>query len=431
MREEVTVVSIEIGGNRRMIFNIKILRWMVGFMIFMAFTSQFISEKASAQEHLFIEDGNYQVELSFSSLEGEQQESIFSKEATLVVKNGLYQLTLTTNNPKTIKHVQIQQFGKEWSATLNHTENLVQFDIEEGTSPFKINGLFLLPDEENAVSFTEHLTILFDSLTENAIDVEEETEVEQSKREWTLDYLLLEDGQNKPSIMNTYVNPTAKIIEIAGNYTVQLTILKPHWVTRITMEQDGEQLEPTIISHVEDKKVLQFDIKEIKTLQRLYVQVDIPELAYHHQYFVNLQFNQEQIADYFGEVLKIENPAQPEIEEHSQGATPAKITAPVQEINTPARQSIPINKPILTLPEEPRLAFNRTLDEEIDAITEEAQHEQVIEDTVESMLMKDDSKSKLGRLDLLKILFLFSICLLSGFMFVRRLKKAKPKNSTD
>lgn len=431
MGEGVTVALIEIGGNRRMSVNKKFLRWMVGFIIFMAFSSQLICEKAFAQEYSSIEDGNYQVELSFSSFEGEQQESIFSKEATLIVKNGLYQLTLTTIYPKNIKDVQIQQLGKEWPATLNQTENLVQFDIADATSPFIINGSFLLPDEENAISFTEHLTILIDSLTKKVADVEEKTEVEQSKREWTLDYLLLEDGQNKPSIMNTYVNPTAKIIEIAGKYTMQLTILKPHWVTRITMEQDGEQLEPTIISHVEDKKVVQFDIKEIETLQRLYVQVDIPELAYHHQYFVNLQFNQEQIADYFGEILKIENPALPEIEELSQGSTPAKITVPIQEINTPALQSIPINKPILTLPEEPRLAFDRTLDEEIDVITEEAQQEQIIEETVESMPMTDDSKSKFERLDQLKILFLLAICLLSGFMFVRRLKKAKQKNSTD
>lgn len=412
-----------------MIVNKKFLLWMVVFIIFMAFSSQLIWKKAYAQENLFIEDGHYQVELSFSSLESEQQESFFSKEATLTVKNGLYQLSLKTINPKIIKDVQILQLGREWAATLKQTGNLVQFDITDVTSPFTINGTSLLSSEENAISFTEHLTILVASLRENEFDVEEKTEVEQSKTEWTFDYLLLEDRKNKPSIMNTYVNPTAKIIEIAGKYYMQMTILKSHWVTSITMEQEGEQLEPILISHAEDMRVVQFEIKDVETPQRLYVQVDIPELAYHHQYFVNLQFNKEQVANFLGKSLNIENPVQPEIEDLSQGSPQVKITAPVKDVIAPATRSTP--KTIHTLPEEERLVFDRTLDEEIVEVTEEAQQEKVIEDQTDRKPITDDTKSQLAQLDKMKILLLLVICLFSAFMFIRRLKNTKRKKSTD
>lgn len=448
MREGVTVVSIEIGGNSMKRLNRKALLGVVVCTIFMAFPSQFIWTNAHAQEEEILEAGNYQIELSFSSLESEQQESFFSKEATLIVKNGLYQLALKMIYPDIITDIQIVQLEKTLPSTLDQTENLVQFDINDITRPFTINGTAVLPFEEKEILFQEQLTINVDSLKVNGpiieeqppVSSEEETndeQVEQTKKEWSLDYLLLEDGKNKPSIMNTYVNPTAKIIELAGNYYVQLTILKSHWVTSLTVEQQGELVEPTLVSLVDNVRVIQFEVKDVEKLQRLNVKVDIPELAYHHQYFVDLQFNKEQVADFLGNPLESTKPEQPEKEDITKVPEQVIVKAPIKDLT--AMVIKPTTIPLTTLttkninntPEAEQLAFDRTLDEVVEQITEETQQEEVTEAKTISKGITDDTNQQLAQLDKIKILLLIVICLLSGFMLIRRLKNAKLKKSTD
>lgn len=445
MREGVTVVSIEIGGNRMMRLNRKALLWLVVCTIIMAFPSRFIWKNARAQEELVIEDGNYQVELSFSSLISEQQESFFSKEATLTVKNGLSHLILKMNYPDIITDIQIVQLEKTLPSTLNQTENLVQFDINEVTRPFTINGTAVLPFEEKEILFTEQLTINVDSLKINGPIIEEQPagsseeetndeEIEQPKKEWSLDYLLLEDRKNKPSIMNTYVHPTAKIIELAGNNYVQMTILKSHWVTSLTVEQQGELVEPTLISLVDNVRVVQFEVKDFEKLQRLYVKVDIPELAYHHQYFVELQFNKEQVANILGKPLES---TKSEKEDVLKVQEEVVIKAPVKDLKaivtrpTTIPLTTPTTKNVNTLSETEQLAFDRTLDEAVEEFTEETQQKEISEATTVKKKITGDTEQKLAQLDKIKILLLIVICVLSGFMFIRRLKNAKLKKSTD
>lgn len=417
--------------------NRKAFLWVVICAIFMAFPSQLIWTNAWASERLVIEDGHYQVELSFPLLEEEQRDSFFGKEATLIVKNGLYQMNMPMLYPDIITDLQIIQQDNILPSQLNKTENLVQFDMNDITSPFTINGTVMLPFEEEVMPFTEQLTINMDSLKLNEPTIEEKPpansdeetddgQVEQTKKEWFLDYVLLEDGKTEPSMMNTYVNPIAKIIELEDKYYAQLTILKSHWITSLTVGQQGEQVEPTLISLVDDVRVVQFEVNDFEKLQRLWVKVDIPELTYHHQYFVDLQFDKEQVANFLGKPLE---PSKPKQEDTSIVPEQVIVKEPAKDLVAIMTRPVetPKTKLFTATLDEDLLAFDRTLDEEKENVTEEKQQEEVTEGTTIKQEITDGTEQQLAQLDKLKIVLLIVICLLSGILLIRRLKNAKQK----
>ena len=392
--------------------------------IFMAFPSQSIAAYAQAQEGLVIDDGKYQIELSFPTLEDEQQDSFFSKEATLIVKNGLYQLSLPMYYPDIITDLQIVQLEKIVPSKLDKIENLVQFDLYDLTQPMTINGTAKLPFEEGVISFTEQLTITIDSLKlleesppSNSIEEPSVDQEVQPEKEWILDYVLLADGKAEPSMMNTYVHPTATIIEKDDKYYAQMTILNADWVTSFTVEQQGQQVEPKEVSLIDNSRVVEFEVTDFEKLQRMWIEVTITELAYHHQYFVDLQFDKEQVATFLGKTTEAENARQPA---ESIPSVPTKEIATI--VTEPA--NAPITKVLIAAPEENRLAFDRTLDEdEVDA-TEEIQQENVIEETATEQVI-DNTQQQIAQLDKVKIVLLVAICLLSGLLLIRRIKSAK------
>lgn len=110
--------------------------------------------------------------------------------------------------------------------------------------------------------------------------------------------------------MNTYVNPVAKMIKKDGKYYAQMTILKSAWVTGLTVDQRGQQAEPTLVSDVENERIVEFEVVDLERPLRMWVQVDIPEIAYHHQYFVDLQFDEQQVANILEKPIETEPPKQ-------------------------------------------------------------------------------------------------------------------------
>ncbi|CAM5550753.1 NEAT domain-containing protein OS=Lysinibacillus sphaericus OX=1421 GN=LS41612_19165 PE=4 SV=1 [Lysinibacillus sphaericus] len=117
-------------------------------------------------------------------------------------------------------------------------------DLKE---PIRIKGLVASELEQESRPFAQEFQIRVKAPSE---EIEQNTEIAESvpEKEWSIDYILYVDGKKEPSIMNTYVNPVAKIIEKNGSYFAQMTILKSSWVTSLTVEQLGEQVAPTLVS---------------------------------------------------------------------------------------------------------------------------------------------------------------------------------------
>lgn len=383
-------------------------------------------------EETIIENGSYQVELSFSSIEG-LGENIFSEVATLDVKNGQYKLELTLEKPWIVTDIQMKQLDDEITSTVVR-ENLVQFDVKDIHRPIRVNGVVYTTTEES-LPFSQELHINAQTLTQlnketvPDTDNEKATSKDTVSEERTLNYVLLVDGKNEPSIMNTYVNPQAKIIEKDGIYYAQMTILKSAWVTGITVDQQGNQIEPKVVSIVDNVKIVEFAVNDFEQPIRMWVKVDIPELSYYHQYFVNLKFDQQQVAKLFSKPSEVKpseqvNSVKPEVV-HKEVEKQSPVIMVEESISKAALPTQPSVQP--TMPKEEQLAFDRTFDAPTKDDVKEGAEEAEIKEEITTKKPMQDSKTdqQLAQLNVVKVILLIGVCILSGLLLVRRIKYSK------
>jgi len=412
--------------------------------IFTVFPFQFMWNTAKAEGYKTISDGTYQVELSFLPLEFIEQKAIFNEEATLLVREGTYTLAMLLNHDNVLSIDTVNQLNENISFLVNRTENLVQVDLNDLQQSFEVKGTFKLLDEP--IQFLQQITIEKNSLpvTEEDLppiivpDVEIEKPkpskpVIEVKPKVLLNYLLLTDGTDKASIMNTYVDPVVELIKKEDKNFAEMKILKSSWIKGLTIDFRDKMIEPKTISLVDDIRVIQFQVENLKKNIRMWVKVDIPDIGYHHQYYVQLQFDKKQVDKFLGESVQAEKPPV--------NKPPVKI----DKINSPEPQitkSPPLpEKPSLQLAETPvstnvkkegvpkrgvpeeSIAFDRSLDEVLNdnKITVESE----INKNQEVKLDKTATTSQIAPLDKIKIGLLSIASLLSGILLVRRIKNAK------
>ncbi len=395
--------------------------------------SIFMQAKA---ENLGIIDGSYQVELSFSPIEG-FEENLFKHKATLTVKDGQYQLALVLEQPYSVRDIHIEQLGNEISWTQD-IENLVQFDVLALQDPIVIKGHVELAPEEPYISFTQEIQIEMAGLTptvpqeENKTDDAENLVVEETKGlEWAVDYVLLADGKNEPSIMNNYVNPIAKVIEKDGRYYVQMTILQSAWVTGLQVDDKGNQIEPKQVSLLDNVRIVEFEVEDLTQPLRMWVKIDIPDISYHHQYFVQLAFNQKQIASLLHKPFNDEESTKQVVQDKLVDTVKEQVQKPQVQISkaslsSKATQTLPAIQSPLLIPKEEKLTFDRTLDEPTDKALEESEDSKTKEETTDKIVVKKTvAEQPIEPLNIVKIIGLIVICLVSGWLLIKRIRKTK------
>lgn len=395
--------------------------------------SIFMQAKA---ENLGIIDGSYQVELSFSPIEG-FEENLFKHKATLTVKDGQYQLALALEQPYSVRDIHIEQLGNEISWTQD-IENLVQFDVSALQDPIVIKGNIELSAEESYFAFTQELRIEMAGLIptvpqeENKTDDAENVVVEETKgQEWTVDYVLLADGKNEPSMMNNYVNPTAKVIEKDGRYYAQMTILQSAWVTGLQVDYKGNQIEPKQVSLLDNVRIVEFEVEDLTQPLRMWVKIDIPDISYYHQYYVQLAFNQKQVALLLQKPIN-EKPTTQVVLDKSVETVKGQVQKPQAQISkesvsSKVTQTLPAIQSLLLIPREEKLTFDRTLDEPTDETLDETlEDSQTMEETTDNKVVKNTTAEQLIEpLNIVKIIGLIVICLVSGWLLIKRIRKTK------
>ncbi|MFJ7916158.1 MULTISPECIES: NEAT domain-containing protein [unclassified Lysinibacillus] len=396
--------------------------------------------QAKAEESV-LENGSYQVELSFSSLDG-GKDNIFSELATIDVKNGQYSLNLAIKKPLSIRDLHIEQQENKLSSNVQ-TENLVQFDVKDLHRPIIIKGEVAFSSSEEYVPFSKELQLQLTTLSTIVQKDEEvipENEIDESiseeiyDKEWSMNYVLLVDGKNEQSIMNTYVNPVAEIKEKNGKYYAHMTILKSNWITGLTVDKQGKQVEPKFISLVDNARIVEFEISNFEKPIRMWVKVDIPEMSYHHQYFVNLKFDQQQVAKFLSKP-SVTAPSTQVASEKQPVIVKEKVKkAPLETQHEPVKPTqlsrpMPSFQPTVTVPKEERLAFDRTLDAPIED-EDDAEKADVKEETTEKVAKDSKVDQQLAQLNIVKIVLLVVICILSGWSLVSRFKNAR-KDATE
>lgn len=409
---------------------------VVIFSIILFFFSPSLFLQAKAEDSA-IADGSYQVELSFSPIEGFEG-SLFKDVAMLSVKNEHYQLTMALEELSPISDIHIEQLGHELSFTLDKIENLVQFDVLALQQPIIINGSIELATEEQYASFSQELHLNMQTLSPNISQGEDDKEVVEeidaegiTGQEWALNYVLMVDGKQEPSIMNSYVKPVAKVIEKDGRYYAQMTILQSAWVTGLKVDYKGEQVEPKQLSLLDNVRIVEFEVEDLAQALRMWVKIDIPDISYHHQYFVQLVFDETQVAKVLDKPSKV-TASKPVVSDKAadrvvkEQVKKTSIQANIVEEKNSAKSEEPTSQTMLVVPLDEKLAFDRTLDESVDK-GEEDEPEEDIKDvaTTEKVMNTSTTPQQIEPLNIVKIILLIVICLVSGWLLIRRLKKQK------
>ncbi|GLC87707.1 NEAT domain-containing protein [Lysinibacillus piscis] len=385
-----------------MILHNNLIRVTICSVVLCLLVSPFLYLQVKA-ETAIVGDGHYQVELSFSQIDG-QQENMLQESATLDINDGQYQLSVWLVQPELVRDLAIEQLGQTTPIHINTIENLVQFDVADIEQPIIIHGL-----KENT-PFSQSFQI-------KRLPSSQDTPIEG----WDMEYTLLMDGKEEPSIMNSYVEPVAKIIERNGSYFARMTILQSAWVTGLMVNQQ----EPTLISLVNNVRIVEFPIADLTKSVRMWVQVDIPDIAYHHQYFVHFLLNQQQVAN------RLQQPQPTEQEVVEQKPSPTKemgqptIKAVTQKIKSSipiVRQELQMVQPIASTVEEEQLAFDRTIDETATAQERDEQEPVVAQEEQVEKKVERPKQEKMP-MDMMKIVLLVGLCVVSGGLLIYRMKK--------
>ncbi|ARF14331.1 NEAT domain-containing protein [Sporosarcina ureae] len=372
----------------------------------------------NANEGKEIANDVYQVELSFLPHEAEGTNILFTKQATLTVKEGRYTLSIAAKKDHILMQITAVQQGNKTSTRLDRTENLVQFDIEDVQQKIELTGTYRLPKEHAQQSFSYEVLI-----KEQSLPPFDQIQPAQSIQpgDDTVHYRLLSDG--KPSALNDYVNQVLHVIKRDNRYFAQLEILQPSKVKGFTVEQQGNLVEPKVVSQ-NKTRIVQFEVEDFQKGTRIWMKVKESENSHVQEEFLQIAFNQQQIAKFLNKVPsnnKAVSSLTKRTEQPKNPTTPFKQNTNEKEKNIEKSSEEKEQKqdelpPLLP---EVQLEFDRSVD---DVKEEPAEVVTQVASEPEELATHAQDEQTIP-FDIIKMGILFTLCMLSGVLLIRRLLK--------
>lgn len=395
------------------------MKRMVLFPLLLLLISAWLPfHSVTANERKEVVNDVYQVELSFLSHEAEDTNVLFTKQATLTVKEDRYTLSIAAKNDHILTQITAVQQGIKTSTRLDRAENLVQFDIEDVQHKIELTGTYRLPKEHALQSFSYEVLIEEQSLP--TFDHVQPVKSIQSGDD-TIHYRLLSDG--KPSAMNEYVNPVLRIVTRDNQYFAQLEIIQPSKVKGFTVEQQGNLVEPKVISQ-NKSRIVEFEVEDFQKGTRIWMKVKESENSHVQEEFLQIAYSQQQIAKYLSKVPsnnKAISSLTKRTEQPEKNTTPTKQTTNEKEkkIEKSTVEKVQKQDELPPLLPEVQLEFDRTVDdvkeEPAEVVTQVASEPQELEPPVQD--------KQTIPFDIMKMGILFTLCSLSGVLLIRRLLK--------
>ncbi|PIC79766.1 hypothetical protein CSV75_11290 [Sporosarcina sp. P18a] len=368
----------------------------------------------------------YHVELSFLSDEAEGANFLFTKQATLTVKEDRYTLSISAKKDHILTQITAMQQGNKTSTRLDRAENLVQFDIQDMHQKIELTGTYRLGKESTQQSFSYEVLIQGQSLSK--IDRNQPAKSIQSGDD-TVHYRLLSDG--KPSAMNEYVNPVLRIVTRDNRYFAQLEILQPSKVKGFTVEQHGDLVEPKVVSQ-NKTRIVQFEIEDFHKGTRVWMKVEDSENLHVGEAFLQIAFDPQQTAKFLSKVPsnnKAVSSLTKRTEQPRETTTPPKQTMTENEkkIEKPSEEKEQKQDELPSLLPEAQLEFDRTGD---DVKEEPAKVVAQVANEPEELAIHVQDEQTIP-FDTMKIGVLFTLCILSGVLLIRRLTKKNNVTSNE
>lgn len=380
----------------------------------------------NANERKEIAHDVYQVELSFLSNEAEGTNILFTKQATLTVKEDRYTLSISAKNDHILTQVTAVQQGNKTSTRLDRAENLVQFDIQDIHQKIELTGKYRLGKENTQQSFSYEVLIQEQSLA--TIDQNQPAQSIQPGDN-TVHYRLLSDG--KPSAMNDYVNPVLRVVTRDNRYFAQLEILQPSKVKGFTVEQQGNLMEPKVVSQ-NKTRIVQFEVEDFEKGTHIWMKVEDAENSHVQEDFLQIAFDQQQIAKFLNKVPsdnKAVSSLTKRTEQPKKPTTSTKQTTIEKEkkIEKSSEEKEQKQDELPPLLPEAQLEFDRTVD---DVKEEPAEVVAQVASEPEELAIHVQDEQTIP-FDTMKIGILFTLCILSAILLIRRLTKKNNVTSNE
>ncbi|MEN0665443.1 NEAT domain-containing protein [Caldifermentibacillus hisashii] len=129
---------------------------------------------------------------------------------------------------------------------------------------------------------------------------------------YMIDFTILKDGTDQPSMTNDYVVKPALLTVKDGKMDVSFTLKNSSWITRLQVERNGAYADVEERSKDEqaDTRVVAFPIEDLEKKVNAKIKVDIPALNYHNTYNIQFAFDLNSIKPSEGKMPPVssENP---------------------------------------------------------------------------------------------------------------------------
>lgn len=116
--------------------------------------------------------------------------------------------------------------------------------------------------------------------------------------EYSINVRILKFGTEQDSVMQGYINPNAKLSVAGSSRTIFLTIMQDKEITGLKF--NGVNVSTVSRNVEQNTRVVSFSIADLSKITNGWVKIDWPEMSYHHEYDIQIKFDEASIRAYDG-----------------------------------------------------------------------------------------------------------------------------------
>ncbi|CAM4454446.1 NEAT domain-containing protein [Paenibacillus endophyticus] len=133
---------------------------------------------------------------------------------------------------------------------------------------------------------------------ENTVTITDPTPGGLTNGQFSINVRILKFGTDQDSVMQGYINPNAKLSISGGSKTISLTLMQDKEITGLKF--NGANVSTVSRNVEQNTRVVSFPIADLSKVTNGWVKVDWPEIDYHHEYDIQIKFDESSIRAYDG-----------------------------------------------------------------------------------------------------------------------------------
>ncbi|WP_171056342.1 NEAT domain-containing protein [Paenibacillus sinopodophylli] len=124
--------------------------------------------------------------------------------------------------------------------------------------------------------------------------------------QYSINVKILKFGTEQDSVMQSYINPNAKLIVSGSSNVIHLTIKQDKEITGLKF--NGANVSVVSRNVEQNTRVVSFSVSDLSKVVNGWVKIDWPEMDYFHEYDIQIKFDQTSIRKYDGsDILPVED----------------------------------------------------------------------------------------------------------------------------